>query len=565
MGQYIFLNANVENFSDKHWEEDIYFKTLEIINNFPFPLVSLHKETKLGKDRFTFSNNLVHKQGEEDEYWDIVGDLLTDKRAENFRIYRKRSQYIKNTRTESGDFKDILYSHPDYPECPTEDSEGYSIFDNKTQGYPYQLAVTAVGIYLENLSPYNVYMFGDFTENECASILPWLEEKVGEKLKMPVCYDPDRLWERLSNCYENHERLINRFETLCKKSIEDEYDFFVKKMGKEKTDTYYAEKLAEYSSIDMLGAQNIQSPILNATQDIEELINFVKLANSFKKPEDEKFNLIDLAKSLVYEFITIPFEEREPIRLFTRHGADLMTNEEAFTRLFLTMSGAPSDVQLFVEKNTFIQLFLKHDNGIDEKELTDIITKAENKCRQDIRHCEELIETAKEKIEKEEKQTEQAREKSEEKNPHSHIPAETKVKIPENELFFWEQLYLQKRKFINREKSAAILGKGLKKSIIDKSIGANKTIFVNTNSEKLKKVIYEYTYRNGIALKYTTWNEIDKEMDIEKLTYLAAMALVKNDEMTFWKWRLHIFESTELWVHLVQHEALDGTKKAIED
>ncbi len=209
------------------------------------------------------------------------------------------------------------------------------------------------------------------------------------------------------------------------------------------------------------------------------------------------------------------------------------------------------------DKKELIELFLKN-TGLTKEEIVQVIEEAEKECYKNIEKCKELIKQEEGRIQKEEAQEIKEREdKQSEKK--SYIPQNVINKIPEEEIYFLEQAYLQKRGFSGVEKSASNVGKGLKK-LIDRITERGEDYFKLTDPNKLVKYISKYTHSNGFPLSYTAWNNIDNETDLVKLYYLLALAMVKNDELSFWRWRIHIMESPEVWDYLVQRKTIEEKK-----
>lgn len=65
--------------------------------------------------------------------------------------------------------------------------------------------------------------------------------------------------------------------------------------------------------------------------------------------------------------------------------------------------------------------------------------------------------------------------------------------------------------------------------------------------EEYLKGIYNYSFEAGFGVSEKGWATIDKLTDLEILKYLFALATVDNNEITFWRWRKHIFETPETW------------------
>ena len=155
MGLYIHLSVNLKDISNAEWES-AWLESLDIFKKFPLPLSRHIIETKDGIKRHVYSQNLIRNKDEKNECWYLEGDLLSRQTAETFVLYRHLDAYKADYRTHQGCFKDSVFktNEPEYPSS----SNGIELWDSKTQGYPFHLAILAVGIMLENRFPDNCYL-----------------------------------------------------------------------------------------------------------------------------------------------------------------------------------------------------------------------------------------------------------------------------------------------------------------------------------------------------------------------------------------------------------------------
>ncbi|MCB1194392.1 MAG: hypothetical protein KDK90_28425 [Leptospiraceae bacterium] len=537
MGLFVHLSVDFSKVNAEQWE-NLYFKTHSILERFPIPLLSLHVEEKLNKKRFSYSNNLIHDKDTPNEYWDIIGDFISYKKAENFRIYRNLQYYIEDRKPE-GNNSDVLWANKDHLQYRDSSFYGQNIFGNKTQCFPYHLAVLAVGIILENELEGAAFVSGDIEKEVAENILPWLQKQTGTPLKLPVCFDADRLWVRIDKCYTDKDDAIERFMGLFHGYPEESLQALLKYVGYEKLIKRYAEKLSSYESLSQYGAEAIVMQVFNSRKNIQELIDFIYLANSYKKKDEKPFNFQALIKILASLFITVPLADREPLNLFSVSAGRLVDIGETFTRMFVNMKGAPKDISVFMDKQEFIDTFVKHTD-MNPEEVQQIVETEEIKCYKKIEECKKVIDSVADEVE----------------NIRSHIPEELLIDISEEERYFYEEVYSQKENFVKNEKnSASILGKMLK-GLLDRSLDTNPDLFEKLDKERCLGLIYESSFDNGFSLRYTAWNSIDQEANLETLKYLFVLSSIDKNEKNFWDWRIHIMENPHLWSYLVQRNQI---------
>ncbi|MCD4817556.1 MAG: hypothetical protein K8S23_02565 [Candidatus Cloacimonetes bacterium] len=443
---------------------------------------------------------------------------------------------------------------------PSDSDLGLDVFGNKSQGYPYQLLIFAIGIIIENLYPKDAYVWGGVEKGEVENIFNWLQALVDFPIQMPICYDGDNLWQRLDKCYRDKSLAYKRFEVLYRGSFEGQLEFLIKHAGYDVLIECNADELASYNSPFQYGAEKILLTLFNVRKNVKELIELVNIANSLKEENEELFNLKDLLKLLSSLFITIPIVEREPIRLFSITSSRMVNIEEALTRIILNFYNTPEDVNLYIKKEKLVDLFLENSE-LDKIEITEVIEEAEKICYEQIEKCIELIKQA----EKQEKDNQKIKEseqiKSEKK---SNIPKSIIPEISENEIYFFEQAYLQTPEFVSRQEAASEMGVTLKK-LIDKEIDKGSKYFISKDREQLLRWIYRFSHKIGFGLKYSTWNNIDNESEIEKLYYFLVLSMLKDNSHSFWVWRRHIMESSDLWDFLMQRKKLCEIPKEILD
>lgn len=210
LNNHLIVNINKVNY--EKWE-NLYFKTLSVLENFPIPLMSFHIEKVQNYNRYSYSNILVHGKDSPDEHWDVIGDFISTKRAENFCLYRRLSSYTKRKNIESAD-KDILWVEESKIDYIDSSHNGQSIFSEKTQGFPFHLAILSAAILIENELEGDAFVTGDIDREVTLKVMHNLQKFSDIPLKIPVCLDAERLWYRLDNAYQDKDLAIKRFESL---------------------------------------------------------------------------------------------------------------------------------------------------------------------------------------------------------------------------------------------------------------------------------------------------------------------------------------------------------------
>ena len=527
MGLYIHLSVNFRGITKDAWEA-AWLESLDILKKFPLPLFRYDVETKKGKERHVYSRNLILDAETAEECWHLEGDLLSRQTAETFDLYRHLEAYTK----ESG--QHACYDHSvfktDEPAYSCS-SNGLQIWDSKTQGFPYHLAVLAVGIMLENRFPENCYIYGDIKEQQVTEVLRWLETTYNEEYAKPICFDASRLYKKLHLVYApDRQATIERFADLYHGEDRDLLKAMFSTVGEEETFAYWIAELNHYESLDQWGAQEILQAVLEATEDVELLIEFVEKANSLRSAAQRPFEMSYLLKKLCNDFIFVPPSEREYARILNQRSEDLQTIDDVLGQLFMKMAGMPYLSPLYIPADELFEIFALHypKQGEEFKLIIEEgqkkLNKWLNELQQTIAQLEERLDNDPDLPEDEEPET------SSIENYPLHEQYIVRQAIQQQEDYEIHNQYLP-------ELEAALQG------LIEK----HPKLFEGKSVDAYLRGIYEFSFDAGWGLSAEGWQKLDQIKAVPQLKNLFALAIVDNHETTFWRWRKHIFEHVELF------------------
>ena len=564
MGLFLSFYLNFEDVEKQEWET-AYEETVSILQKFPIPLMRLMEEEKLGKTRLVWSNNLVDELETTNEHWSLVGDSWSFKTGETFELYRNLTEKIKEKKVGKATSKhSIFYNSANYDYHDPEFGVGvFGSMANKTQGYPFHLAILAVGITLENSlnkseSNHSIrgYVSGDYDERQAQEVVNWLEATTGKTVLMPICCDGERLWNAVSKANPKQKRAIKRFLEICKFDTETAYKHIAKFAGKQALFELLAEEIYTYSSITQLGAERIWLNILAIWQDIDVLLEFIDLANQFKEKEKTKkdkekkyFILEELLRSLCDEYVFVNPMAKEHLNILHQESEDLTTIEDSLMQVMMLMGGSrKSNIQLYIPKEEIWEAFMAKDpkNAQLYKEILD---KAEIDNHEKLTKLSEKIN----KIETEiETQTENAQNKNAKQKIDEDEIKEQKIlaECKETDYYIIKQTLKQMPKFDKLSKSLSGFGKGIKKMVVEynEKVPKKDQINYDTKEEYLKQ-IYGFSRQAGFALSEKTWKAIDALTDVTLLQMFTMLSRLKIEDADNWKWRIYAFEFVEEWHH----------------
>jgi len=523
MGLFVDLYVNTHDISPESWEKT-YQESLLLLERFPLPLMRLQREEIRGQKRYVFTTHLIENKDTPDEHWEVEGDLLSYQRAEPFQLSRYHKQHDNKH-----DDKNVLWANEE--ELEYVDGNGIKLFGNKTQGYPYHFAMLAVGILFENRFPHNIFVTGDIDRIQAESVIAWMNTVLATPVIMPICLDGQKLYRQLDAIYDDGSLAIRRFQTLFRDSEEEQLHTLLRYADKNLVIQDIVETLCEYSQLSQLGVIGLISQFLNVTQDINQLIDIILKVGKVK-PE---FNLEELLRVLGNKFITIDKKEREPLFIFLHSADNLITMEDTFSQLLLTLAGAPSFIDFYLTHSELLAIFSTYQPA-NSKKFEQIIAASEKKCREELEQTKTLIREM-------EKKTESA--DGDKIETTESVVSQQKSYSPEEE-YIIEQAYLQQKEYKQPEKFAQQMGVQLQ-LIIQK----HSKFFTSEEKEYYLEMIYKTSFENGFVLRESAWQRIDQEQDVNVLKSLFAFSMISERETNFWNWRCYIMEHSHLWQYLI--------------
>lgn len=241
-------------------------------------------------------------------------------------------------------------------------------------------------------------------------------------------------------------------------------------------------------------------------------------------------------------FITIDFEEREPLSLFDKTSGRLVDIEETIFRTLILMGNVPTNVNFYICSNELLELFCFFESRKREV-FKDIIEKSEAECRKNLKDIAD-------KIEEMEKQIEDSKaEISIQDNVKKEVSQQAVSKKDDAD-YLLHEIKSQIKIYPDPEKTAKTISEQLRNIIKQ-----NKEKFDSMDRQRLLNLIIDTSFDCGFALRESAWAELDKEENLEILKSLLILSFIKNNEKSFWHWRIYILEHKELWKYLILNGA----------
>jgi hypothetical protein len=379
-------------------------------------------------------------------------------------------------------------------------------------------------------------MHGDYSEGQIERMRLWLESILQKPVPVPLCNDPDRLFDRLLPLYPASGSLVRRFLALSKLELNKSFAFLIEKKCHKALQKELISRLKLFYSPSQWGASDLLLPYLEAIRDVEAVIALVQKVQKEKNRED--FLLTDLLKLLIDKGITVkPYGAgSEVTREWNKTGEGLTTGIEKFNRVFLRMSGLPNKMNYYLPADKLLEIFACAEpaNGANFQQTIEEGTK---KISEDYKKLEEVTETISEKMANSDGRTRTSYFTSKAQWIRRHG-------FPSEEYILRE---VEKQCFIiyGPEEGARQMAESLgrNKFLHEQKTGAP---FFEASRKEVVNGIIRFT-SDRFSLRETALQSIENEKDMDILIMLLFCACINEHELHFSEWRRFIFESPELW------------------
>ncbi|MDR1342940.1 MAG: hypothetical protein LBK18_06775 [Prevotellaceae bacterium] len=452
-----------------------------------------------------------------------------------FRLYRNIARYADHPASERGMLWFDRKDEEDRYHLGRIGEDPRCIWYNGTGGAPYSLAVLALGMYLESRFPESCFMHGDYSEDMVERMRLWLGGVLQKPVPVPLCNDPDRLFDRLLPLYPDAGSLVRRFLMLSKVSCCDSFAFLIEKKCHKALQKALIGQLKDYNTPLQWGASDLLLPYLEATHDVEAVVSLVQKTQKERGGED--FSLADLLELLVDKGVTVnPYGDgSETAREWSTAGGGLTTDMESLNRVFLRMGGLPNKIDYYLSADKLLEIFACTEpaNGV---EFQKIIEEGTKKISEDYKKLEDVTGTLSKRM------------AGNNKTAASYFTSKAqwirKRGLPSEE-YILKEVEGQCFSFQNLDDWAIQMARSLGRNLFlhEKKTGEP---FCKASQQEIVHNIVRFTADN-FSLRETAWQSIQNEKNMDILTMLLFYACIKENELNFFRWRKFVFESPELW------------------
>ncbi len=501
MGVYIRLGIIPEKIPAKAWRET-YLKSLEFLNGYPTPLMGLRRECVGSFERSVFTRRLENDQDDpENRHWHVVGDFDSMERAESFMLFSAIGHYFSEWKPARQDVPEDIVR-----DLIKDDTYSNNVFGDKTQGYPYHIAMLAVGMLVESRFPDFAAVSGDIDPDQARIAQTQLRDVLGEEIPLPLSVNAERLFTRISR-YCNGPEVLQHFYELSRGYGEDLF-----RVGDADTiKLWFRNNLRNYQSAGQLGIIGLLMLWLNAEQELKTLYYLACLDE-----EGPSFDPAEFTKALVSTWVTVPPSTRAALNLFHKPAGATDTVNTQMGSALLDISGAKGrDIRRYIDKQK-VSAVLEELFPKDLRRLEKILNRK-------TREIEEMLSEIREPVRKFERRNE----------------AEPETGDGRSFLFFESVEMLSEIQDMMFKLTAYAASK-LILAVAKKPETSQWTV------AEIKTRIIVLCKKQGYRLTEDAWAWIDEEENRALLMLLFSYLTIDNHEQSFWNIRTAIFENRKL-------------------
>lgn len=366
MGVHVILDIDPHGIDPAAWAI-AYEETVKLLTRWRPRLLgwgdrSLHGANSVGTSSLSgsparvpvYTRSIVFDEASPTEAcWRVVGDRESLQTAECQSIHRDFSRYSSRGDRGAEVVSDIVVAAA----APERDHTGgpVRVFGDKTQGYPYHLAMLAAAMIIEDHFPRSAMVWGDIDREQSEEANRLAAPILGRDLALPVRVDAPRLIERLRAHYRDEE-CAGAFHRVFLSRSSSAHEAMLRAFPGEVGERPWRRSLAGHRSPTSLGAIRLLIDWLNAGRDLGEACQYACLS-----PEGPRHAPEELVDALASTWLTIPMSSRASLEALQRpRGAPHSVNS-LIGGMFLDMRASGRHLRIEMEPReveaTFSRVF----------------------------------------------------------------------------------------------------------------------------------------------------------------------------------------------------------------
>lgn len=289
------------------WAE-AFDESLKLLQGWTPRLVGWGNRTVLGQPIRMYTRSI---RTEQEDGWVVSGDRGTGRFAEPYRLRRDLAFYRRGAKR-AQKWSDILLDYGSNP----EGRASIELFEAKSQGAPYHLAMLAVSMLIEERFPRSAIAHGDIDLGQAKRARALAEPILRRSLAYPIRVDAEGLRHRLGVLLKGDKAAMIRAFSDTYLGGERTPEAILRSFTGSESIDYWLGQLSQYGSVKSLGATRLLIDWMNAERDLGSLIELACLSD-----RGPKFSVDAFVEALITTWVGIPPEVRDPsIGLTKREG-----------------------------------------------------------------------------------------------------------------------------------------------------------------------------------------------------------------------------------------------------
>ena len=509
MGIFIQLFIKPSLIEPLAWAQ-FYDDAYLLLRSHPDGLMSRRSKKAPGGTRHYYSRDLEFEpENDRLRHLMICGDQTSHRFAERFYLFRDLGRYQTQTQKEVP--KDIL-------ELLLDPKDGVTtVFDAKTQGYPYHFPLLAVAMLAEDYFPLGAHASGDIELAQAEEARTWAQEVLGRPLALPVSVNSPMLWQRLTQIL-TPEAAAEAFSKLYRGDSEDSLGVLIPLLGVVEARRWLCHYLGEYTSPDQFGVVKSFVHWLNSTGDLVQLLEVACLA-----PEGPRWPPEPVIRTVAATWTTL-----EPASLAFFQPLQRPVGQPAgvwgqMLGVLLDMGGIGRHIRRHIPLDEAAAIVRRVFPR--EADVLEALLREESAQRSKV--LEKLNTPLTRRIEA-------AKESAAEHDPERLLTCTSVMDLPEK-----KQQHLRLLTFRMME-------------VEQQSAKEPRYAKLLEGSPDVLRSFVLYLLEERFVLTEAAWRQIDEETDLGVLRFLASVGVLQFNELRFPEFRTGVLENAELRRSLVR-------------
>ncbi|GAB3804296.1 hypothetical protein [Virgibacillus kimchii] len=392
MGIYIYMDILPNKIDKEEWER-VYEESLQLVLAYPFMDDEVDLETYGEMWRYALRTDETEMEFDYNDHqpgWHLYGDYETMLGAESFSLFRNIESYRKKTRTPEGS-DDILAKEINWTVFYGQEERqipvgNVTIFDAKTQGFPFHNYILAIACLLESRFPKQVLVTGDISIGQMRKAMEWANTILEKPIHLTERADNDILLRRIRRLVDREFDALKSFMHLTMHATDEQLGKTIREQfTPEVIKAYFIDRLKQ-SGIQTLGFQVDLSEFLHLGFNLEQACEICVLDEDGCQVDAREF--AKTVFSLEWHFEGEPEHDETPLRFNEPESEEPETVDSQFEKVLMQMAGFQESMKVNMTYED-VAAILQHKLG-DLVEMAPLLEEKRSELAQNEESEEEI-------------------------------------------------------------------------------------------------------------------------------------------------------------------------------